>query len=71
MQDYSESLGYFVVDDDDGFDFAFVSFCKISKTSNGILLERKNHWWILSKKNINEYLSSMTQSFVSCDLEYA
>ena len=70
MWDYSESLGYFVVDDD-GFDFAFVSFCKISKTLNGVHLERKNHWWILSKKNINKYLSSMTQSFVSCDLEYA
>lgn len=69
MWDYSESLGYFVVDDD-GFDFAFVSFCKISKTVHGVHLERKNHWWILSKKNINEYLSSMTQCFVSSDIEY-
>ena len=47
-QYYPQSLSYFVVDDDD-FGFGFASFCKISTCLNGVLLERKNHWCILSK----------------------
>lgn len=52
------------------FGFGFVSFCKISTALNGVPLERKNHWYILNKKNKNGYLSSITQSLISCKLEY-
>lgn len=52
IPNYPESLGYFVAAAAD-FDFGFVSFCKRSIPLNGVLLERKNHWCILSKENIS------------------
>lgn len=51
IQDYSESLGYFVVVD--CFGFAVVSFCKIRTPLLCDLLEGRNYWCILSMKSVD------------------
>jgi hypothetical protein len=70
IQDYLRVCVFvFVVVEVECFGFGTFSFCKIQTAFHSDLLTGKNNWYILSQSNVNGYLSSMTKSFVDCDLE--